>query len=212
MSTGARKYDSSTRQADALSRRAAIVEAAAGLFLSRGYAETTIAAVAAEAGVSAQLVYAAFGGKAGLLWGALDRIAAGDDEPILMRDRPESLALADIKNPRERMRAAAAQVADLNARVGPLVTVLNGVAGSDPAVADLQARLLAAQREDYLVITERLAAGMRPDLGLDRLADMCRVLCGVQTWHGLVVEGGWTQEQYADWLGDALIRLVVVKA
>ena len=209
MSTGARKYDSSTRQADAQSRRAAIVEAAARLFLADGYAETTIAAVAAEAGVSAQLVYAAFGGKAGLLWAALDRVAAGDDEPILMRDRPESLALAAIKDPRERMRAAAAQVAELNARVGPLVTLLHAVAGSDPAVAELQAQLLVAQREDYLVIAERLASGMRPDLGLERVADVARVLCGVHTWHGLVVEGGWTQEQYSDWLGDALIRMLV---
>ena len=41
--------------------------AAAELFVRKGYAETTIAQVAAEAGVSSQLVYAAFGGKAGLL-------------------------------------------------------------------------------------------------------------------------------------------------
>jgi AcrR family transcriptional regulator len=209
VSTPTRKYDSSTRQADARSRRTAIVEAAARLFLDNGYAETTIAQVAAEAGVSPQLVYAAFGGKAGLLWGALDRVAAGDDEPILMRDRPESLALADIKDPRERMRAAGAQVAALNARVGPLVTLLYQVAGSDPAVAQLQAKLLEAQREDYLVITQRLAPGMRPDLGPERVADVARIVCGVPTWHGLVVEGGWTQEQYADWLGDALIRLLV---
>jgi AcrR family transcriptional regulator len=209
VSTGTRKYDSSTRQADAQSRRAAIVEAAARLFLADGYSETTIAAVAAEAGVSAQLVYAAFGGKAGLLWAALDRVAAGDDEPILMRDRPESLALAAIKDPRERMRAAAAQVAELNARVGPLVKLLHEVAGSDPAVAELQAQLLVAQREDYRVIAERLASGLRPDLGPEQVADVARVLCGVHTWHGFVVEGGWTQGQYSDWLGDALIRLLV---
>jgi AcrR family transcriptional regulator len=210
VSTGTRKYDSSTRQADAQSRRTAIVEAAARLFLANGYAETTITQVAAEAGVSAQLVYAAFGGKAGLLWGALDRLASGDDEPILMRDRPESLALADITDPHERMRAAAALVADLNARVGPLVKLLYQVAGSDPAVAQLDAQLLEAQREDYLVIAERLASGMRPELGPERVADVARMLCGVHVWHGLVVEGGWTQEQYADWLGDALIRMLVL--
>jgi hypothetical protein len=49
---------------------------------------------------------------------------------------------------------------------------------------------------------------MRPDLGLERIADMTRVITGVQVWHGLGVEGGWTQEQYVDWLGDALIRLL----
>ena len=194
-----------------MSRRAAVADAAARLFLDNGYAETTIAQVAAEAGVSSQLVYAAFGGKAGLLWAAVDRVAAGDDEPVLMRDRPESLAVAAIKNPRERMRAAAALVGALNARVGPLVMLLHRVAGSDPAVAELQAKLVAAQREDYLVIAERLASGMRPDLGVEGVAEMARVMCGVQVWHGFVVEGGWTQERYVDWLGDALIRLVVAK-
>jgi AcrR family transcriptional regulator len=211
MSTPTRRYDSSARQADAQSRRVAIIEAAAKLFRDNGYAETTIAHVAAEAGVSAQLIYAAFNGKAGLLAGVLDRLAAGDDEPILMRDRPESLALADIKDPYERMRAAAALVADLNARVGPLVKLVDRVAGSDPAVAELYEAMLDNMREDYLVIAERLTRGMRPDLGLERVADMTRVITGVQVWHGLVVEGGFTQQQYADWLGDALIRLLVLK-
>jgi AcrR family transcriptional regulator len=208
VSTPTRSYDSSARQADARSRRAAIVEAAARLFLDNGYAVTTIAQVAAEAGVSAQLVYAAFNGKAGLLSAALDRVAAGDDEPILMRNRPESLALATIKDPHDRLRAAAALVADVNARVGPLAKLLDRVAGSDPAVAEMQSRMLAAMREDYLVIAERLTSGMRPDLGLEHIADMTRVITGVQVWHGLVVESGWTQEQYVEWLGDALIRLL----
>lgn len=212
MSTATRKYDSSARQADAESRRAAVAEAAARLFSDNGYAETTIAQIADEAGVSPQLVYAAFGGKAGLLWAALDRVAAGDDEPVLMRERPESLAVATITDPHDRMRAAADLIGALNARVGPLVMLLHRVAGSDPAVAELEAKLLAAQREDYLVIAERLASGMRPDLGLEGVAEMARVMCGVQVWHGFVVEGGWTHEQYVDWLGDALIRLVVAES
>ena len=211
MSTTNRRYDSSARQADARSRRAAIVESAATLFLEHGYSETTVAQVAAEAGVSAQLVYAAFGGKAGLLWAALDRVAAGDDEPILMRDRPESLALADIADPHDRMRAAAALAAEVNGRVGPLERLLDSVAGSDPAVADMRQKLVEAMREDHRVLIQRLADGMRPDLTVEQAADMSRVVTGVQVWHGLVVEGGWTQEQYADWLGDTLIRLFVME-
>jgi AcrR family transcriptional regulator len=210
VSTGTRRYDSRTRQADAQSRRSAIVAAAARRFLDNGYAETTVAQIAAEAGVSAQLVYAAFGGKAGLLAAALDRLAAGDDEPILMRDRPESLAVMAIEDPRERMRAAANLVADINRRVGPLVMLVERVAGSDPAVAGIKEDLVRAQREDYLVLADRLVPGVRPDLGRKRIADMTRVLTGVQVWHGLVVEGDFTQKQYAEWLGDALIRLLIL--
>ena len=186
-----------------------MVEAAARLFRENGYAETTIAQVAAEAGVSAQLVYAAFGGKAGLLSAVLDLVASGDDEPILLRDRPESLALMEIPDVRKRLRGAAAQIAALNARVGPLVKMVDRVAGSDPAVAEIQQRMVASMREDHLVIAQRMVPGLRPDLGLERVADMTRVITGFQVWHGLVVEGGWSQQQYADWLGDALIRLLV---
>jgi AcrR family transcriptional regulator len=203
-----RRYDSSARQAEARSRRVAIVEAAARLFLAEGYAETTIAKVAAEARVSPQLVYAAFGGKAGLLSGVLDLVAAGDEEPVLLRDRPESLALMEIRDPKKRLRAAAAQMADLNARVGPLLVLLDRVAGSDPAVAEIRVRMLQNMHEDYRVHVDRLASGMRPDLGPDRLADVIRVLTGHQVWNGLVVDGGWSQEQYADWLADSLIRLL----
>lgn len=207
-----RRYDNSARSADAASRRTAVVDAAARLFLDNGYAETTIAAVAAEAGVSAQLVYAAFGGKAGLLSAVLDRAVAGDEEPILLRERPEVLALASIPDVRERLRAAAVYVAALNARVGPLVRLVDRVAGSDPAVADLQARLLAAMREDHLVVASRFLPGLRPDLGPERVAEVARVVSGVQVWHGLVVEGGWSAGEYADWLGDALYRLLVLDA
>jgi AcrR family transcriptional regulator len=211
MSTLNRRYDSSARRADAESRRVAVVDAAARLFVEHGYGETTIARVAAEAGVSPQLVYAAFGGKAELLWSALDRVAAGDDQPILLRDRPESLALADLEDPVERMHAAAAQVAAINGRVGPLAKLLDRVSATDATVAELHAKMLSAMQEDYAVIAGRLAAGLRPDLGPVRVAEMCRVLCGVHIWHGLVVEGGWTQEQYTEWLGDALVRLLVLE-
>jgi AcrR family transcriptional regulator len=204
-----RRYDSRARRAEADNRRATIVTTAARLFLDQGYAETTIAQVAEEAGVSPQLIYAAFGGKAGLLAGALDRIAAGDDQPILLRDRPESLALIEIRDPRERLRAAAAQMADLNARSGRLLTLVDRVAGSDPAVAELQAKMLNAMREDHRVHVDRLAAGMRPDLGPARLADVTRMITGYQMWYGLVVDGGWSQEQYEEWLGDAIVRLVM---
>ena len=54
-----RRYDSSGRQAQARRNQRQ--------FLQGGYAATTIAAIAAEAGVSVETIYKAFGGKAGLV-------------------------------------------------------------------------------------------------------------------------------------------------
>src|SRR6266571_8423604 len=62
-----RRYNSSGRQAQARRNREAILDAAQRQFLEGGYTATTIAAIAAEAGVSVETIYKAFGGKAGLV-------------------------------------------------------------------------------------------------------------------------------------------------
>jgi AcrR family transcriptional regulator len=205
-----RRYDSTARQGEARARRAAIVEAAARLFLDEGYAETTIAQVAREAGVSPQLVYASFDGKAGLLAGVIDLMGAGDDQQVLIRDRPEWVALQEIRDPADRLREFGRMVAEVNARVGPLQVLLDRAGVGETAVGELRERMLAAMREDYQVNVNRWGAGLRPDLGPERVAEVIRVVTGHQVWHGLVVDGGWTHEQYTDWVCDALIRLVVL--
>lgn len=206
-----RRYDSSARQEEARSRRAAIVAAAARLFLDDGYAETTIARVASEAGVSTQLVYASFGNKAGLLAGALDLLGAGDDEQVLIRDRPEWVALSEIPDPADRLRQFGRMVAEVNGRVGALQVLLDRAGVADTAVGELRAQMLAAMRDDYQAHVNRWGSGLRPDLGPERVADILRVITGQQVWHGFVVDGGWPQEQYTDWVCDALVRLLLLE-
>ena len=58
-----REYDSSRRQAQAQETRRHILEAARKLFMERGYAGATAEAIASEAGVSAQTIYAIFKNK-----------------------------------------------------------------------------------------------------------------------------------------------------
>ena len=62
-----RHYDASRRRLKAAQRRHTVLEAAQELFFSRGYAATTIAGIAAAAGVSPETVYKGFGGKPGLV-------------------------------------------------------------------------------------------------------------------------------------------------
>jgi AcrR family transcriptional regulator len=56
--------------------------AAKEMFVTRGYAQTTIPAVAAQAGVSIETVYKAFGTKAGLAKAVFDVAVVGDDGPV----------------------------------------------------------------------------------------------------------------------------------
>ena len=73
-----RSYDGSRRRERARERRARIVAVAERLFLRDGYSATTIAAIAGAAGVSADTIYKAFGGKPGLVRAIRDTALAGE--------------------------------------------------------------------------------------------------------------------------------------
>src|ERR1700712_3111411 len=70
-----------------------IVEAASRLFLADGYAATSIAAIAREAGVAVQTIYNAIGPNRDALPPVLDSAAAGDHAPTpvptFMREQAE---------------------------------------------------------------------------------------------------------------------------
>ena len=70
-----RSYDASARRARAQRTRSTILEVARRRFLGEGYATTTVAAIAADAGVSVETIYKAFGGKPGLVRAAVWTLA-----------------------------------------------------------------------------------------------------------------------------------------
>ena len=71
-----------TRAERARLTRRRIIDAAAELFVERGYGATMLDQVAERAGVAVQTVYFHFGNKSTLLKRALDVAAVGDDEPV----------------------------------------------------------------------------------------------------------------------------------
>jgi AcrR family transcriptional regulator len=73
-----RSYDSARRREQARQTREAILDTASRLFLSDGFAPTTIAAIAAGAGVSVDTVYKTFGGKPGLVRAMCHQALAGE--------------------------------------------------------------------------------------------------------------------------------------
>src|SRR6476620_11263915 len=85
-----RAYRSSARAASAGATRVAIIEAAARLFVERGYGAVSIDDVAADADVARATVFNAVGGKAALLRAAYDVAIVGDDEPVPLPDRPSA--------------------------------------------------------------------------------------------------------------------------
>ena len=85
-----RRYDSARRREQAAATRREILQAAQRLFEGQGYAATTMAAIAAEAGVALKTVYVAFETKSGVLRALWHLLLRGDerDAPVGPRARP----------------------------------------------------------------------------------------------------------------------------
>src|SRR4051794_35271712 len=83
-----RRYTSPRRRAQADATRAEILRAAQRLLERDGYAATTVAAVAAEAGVALKTVYVAFATKSGLLRALWNVVLRGDADDVPMGGRP----------------------------------------------------------------------------------------------------------------------------
>ena len=96
--------------------------AAQRLFLRDGFAATTIAAIAAEAQVSAETIYKAFGGKPGLVRAICDAALAGEG-PVPAETRSDQLQLHE-PDPRKIIRGWGELTAEVAPRIAPIMLLV----------------------------------------------------------------------------------------
>ncbi len=204
--TSKRGYTSGLRAAQARRTRRQIVDAAATLFASQGYAATTIDAVAEAAGVSRKTVFTSVGGKVELIKLAYDHATAGDDEPVPMRERPAIKALEAEPDSAAMLAGYAGLVTDIAARITPIYLALAGAALTDRDARALfdefqRARAQAMQRPATL-LAER--GSLRPGLTIAMAADILWLHNDPSLYDKLVCQRGWTIAQFRAWLALAL--------
>ncbi len=200
-----RRYSAPRRAEQAAATRAAIIDAAGALFVERGFAATTMAAIAERARVTAKSVYT-LADKAQLLLLAVDRAIAGDDAPEALLDRPDMRGMLDGPDAGAVIDAAARQGAPTLIRLYPVYRVFEQAAAADPAVAGHWREYQRRRRADAARVVDavRAVAPLRPGLTPERATD---TLWATLTWHPvalLVEERGWTQADVAAWLRDVL--------
>jgi AcrR family transcriptional regulator len=208
-----RRYHSQRRQAQAAQTRRDILTAAHQLFLEKGYAGTTLAAIAQAAGVVVETIYRAFGSKAALFKTVVEAaVAGGGDRAERPPDqRPAIQAVINETNPRRQLQLYAATQPGIHARIGPLFRVLAGAAAAEPDLAEV-ARQLEAQRLDGMGRFAQLLAdrgALRPDLSVQEARDLLWTLNAHPVHDLLVTQRGWPPERYRDWLADTLARTLL---
>ncbi|MGC4108985.1 MAG: helix-turn-helix domain-containing protein [Nocardioides sp.] len=197
-----RAYRSSVREESAVQTRRRIVGAATDLFVERGYAGTTIDAVAERAGVSRRTVFTSVGSKVDLLKTAWDWAVGGDDQPIAVADRPEIARMRAERDPETLVELWVDQVLRVGARVGSLDWVLARAVDVDPEASALQERIDGERRAGAGMFVAGLSGigGLRPDVGVEEGADMAWTLMNPLLVRRLRTERGWSEEQVRTWL------------
>jgi AcrR family transcriptional regulator len=202
-----RRYDSSKRRQQAAQTRRRIVDAAARVFVERGYTGATIPLIADDAEVAVETVYRSTTGKAGLLRDAIQATLAGGAEQaeLEVEHRPGIQRVIEEADPRRQLRAYAATQPGVWSRVGPLLRVLDEAAG-DSELAVLRADL-AAQRLHGLTSFAALLADrgeLKADLTVDKARDLIWTLCAQANYDALVTTRGWSHTEYREWLSESL--------
>ena len=202
MGDRARPYRSELRDEQARVTRRRIVDAAADLFVERGYAATTIDAVAERAGVGRKTVFTSVGAKAVQLKLAFDWALAGDDEPVAIADRPETRRLMQLDDAAAALAAWMAMNAAIVQRVAALHHVLVVAADGDRDAATLLATTDQQRAHGARVVVGRLheIGGLRPDLELDQAVAIADLLIDPEAYRRLVGLHGWTFAAYEDYL------------
>lgn len=197
-----RKYTSGRRQEQAAETRRAIIASARELFVEQGYGQTTLAQVAAGAGVAVETIYASFRSKPNLLRHVWYVDFRGDDEDVTLFDRPEMQAILAEPDLPTRIRLHATFVTATNRRMAPLVEMLTGAASTEAGAQEMLDEW-AARRLD---VATQCAKAARRSGQLTVAESLCRdILYSTMDgalWQRLVVERRWSDKKYAAWLAD----------
>lgn len=203
-----RKYDSSRRRERAEATRRRIVDAAAELFVANGYGPTTIREIAERAGVAVDTVYATFGTKVRVLTAIVDaRLAPTGERNVTQTAAAQRVAR--MTDQHAQIRAFARDIAAISTRVHPIYEILRTAGAVEPETAAVRMEMERHRRHNMRRFVGWIAANGPLRTSLDRAAvtvwtiaspDVARLLRDVQ---------GWSERQYATWLGDTLSRALL---
>lgn len=199
---GKRPYHSRARQRQAEETRRRILTATRELFASRGYAGTTLEAIAEIAEVSPKTVSAVFGSKRAILAELINPDAFSAHVQQLLNE------LRATPEPSKRL----VLVAQITRRAyEPLVTeleLLRTAGAVAPELADLARQIGARRRQNQArliaYLNERQA--LHYDLSTEEATDVLWALTSYDLYRMLVVEQGWSPERYEAWLAQLLIQ------
>jgi AcrR family transcriptional regulator len=191
-----RAYNSPRRREQAAATRRQILDAAQKLFERQGFAATTMAAIASEAGVALKTVYVAFDTKSGVLRALWNLLLRGDDEDVPVAERAWYREVLEEPDPETTLRLNARNARRVKERIGGVLGVIREAAPLDPDIGALWERIQSDFYDNQRTVL--LSIGLDDDAA----ADILWTLNHPDVWLLLVVKRGWTPERWERWFAD----------
>ena len=206
-----RPYNSTRRQAQARETRKQIVEAARQLFAENGYSGATIEAIAQEAGVAPETIFATFGSKRAILAALIDVSVGGDEQPMPLLQRPGPQTVFKENDPIRQLQLFAEDITGILERVAPIFEIMHMAAKTETDIEELLKNLLEERLLNLTTFVQSLSAHspLRGELTAEQAGEIVWTITSPEVFSLLTVERGWARERYVHWLSDTLIRLLL---
>ena len=185
-----RSYNGRSRLEQAQLTRENVLEIARRAFLERGYAPTTIAAIASAAGVSVETIYKGFGGKAGLVRAIYERGLAGRGTHSAPQ-RSDAMSSSEADG-HSIARAWGRLTAEVSPMVSPILLLVRDGAAADEELARLR-RDAEAERLTRMTLNARKLSErrfLRAGLDVERAGEIMWTYTSPELYELLVVRRG----------------------
>ena len=206
-----RAYDATGRRAAAGLTRRRILQAARALFVERGYAATTMTAIAEAADVSVETIYLSVGQKAALVRQLVETALSGTDEAIPALERDVVKEVRAEPDQRRRLRMFARLICQVQERLAPIWRIATEAAPGDAELMSLAQELNERHAGNMRLFVDHLAVagGLRRGLAPEVAADVVWAMNAPEFYSLLVRGRGWSGDKLEEWLAETWARLLL---
>ena len=194
---------STYRQVQAQMTRDRIVDAARALMAERGWAGTTIDAIAQKAGVAPATVYSAFGNKLAIIEAMREVMLRDSKIPELTREakaEPDASRRLELwaKSIRQQMESSY-----------DIISIHRQAARADPHFAVEYRKVLDNRARHFGEFIGELRDGLAKDIDTRTATDLLWAFGNEELWRELVEERGWSPDRYEQWLAATLVAQLI---
>lgn len=200
-----RVYSSGARDLQAARTRSQILKAAKCLFQTKGFERVTISALAKASEVSMPTIYAVFKSKRGVLQALIDDALPPDQFEALVDDSMNE------KSPKKRLSTTAKLARQIYDAEKELMDILRGAAVVAPEFKQLEQEREQRRYERQGEYVKKLMQDqvLAKGLTLQKARDILWTLTGRDMYRMLVIERGWTSDEYEKWLAQLLAKFLL---